>query len=413
MTAPAFDAPTAPRQEFERGQWDRPKIKPAPPLEVWADENGRTSAFRLYQRVTTAAGALDDSYGLIDWSAAQALLGVSRRQDYLMAAASMRSWDEDKGELRKLVAKCKEAAGDNAADLGSALHRFTERMDRGQDVGNVPEPYRPHLERYAQLAAPLRFTHVEVPTVCDPLQLAGTPDRLGYCSIPDPDGVVDTLRVIDTKSGKLGPGVLKMSAQLSVYAHSDLYDVRTGERTPVELDDRWGLILHLPAKASAAEVQAGAGDLYWLRLDHGWAGMGQASDQPLAVAVQAWRKVKPEQLLVPVTAPAAAEPAVDLGREASRHAITAAITTRDLAQLWQESGGTWDQELQELAAVRHAELQRLEQLRAPRAALLGALAAATEVELRELWDKHAGTDLWTDEASAAAEARYKALSVAA
>jgi hypothetical protein len=412
-TAPVFDRPTV---DWERDRWKRPKIKP-PTGETWTSGTGKVEATRPYTRVTTFAGALDDSQGLVDWKAAQALLGASRRPDYMLAAAACQSWDQDKDTLRELVEKAAEAAGESASAIGTALHAFTERMDRGEPVGFVPEPYRPHLARYEQIIAPLTFTHHEVRTVNDQLQVAGTPDRFGYCSLPDPDGVVDKRRVIDTKSGKLDDyRVPKISAQLAIYAHSALYDPTTGARTPLpDLCTRWGLIVHLPAKATAVELEAGAGDLYWVNLDHGWAGA-----EELAGRVRAWRKVRGGTLLVPARAPEPAEsteqPAtggdvpqerVDAALQA--HAILGAITTADLGLLWKQHGATWDQELQALAAERHTELKQQEDLAGPRAALAAALRGAHPELLHQLWTEYGDTPTWTEEHSTLARERHQAL----
>lgn len=361
MTVPTFARPST---DWERDGYKRPKIKP-PVGETWTDDGGRVQATRPYTRVTTFAGALDDSQGLVDWKAAQALLGASRRPDYMLGAAACTSWDQDKATLRELVAKCADAAGEDAATIGTALHAFTERMDRGEPLGFVPEPYRPHLDRYRQLVAPLRFTHHEVRTVCDQLQVAGTPDRFGYCRLPDPDGVVDRLRVVDTKSGKLDDyRVPKISAQLAIYAHSDLYDPTTGARTALEdLDTRWGLIVHLPAKATAEELAAGAGGLYWVNLEHGWAGASE-----LAGRVREWRKVRGGTLLQPATAPAvqavepAAEPSVDRETPRRSAALLAAVQTAGdtatLRQLWAEYGTSpyWTSEHTAAAGARHQQL---------------------------------------------------------
>lgn len=429
MSAPVFDRPTV---DWERDGYKRPKIKP-PVGDVWKSDKGRVEATRPYTRVTTFAGALDDSQGLVDWAAAQALLGASRRPDYVMAAAACTSWDQDKDTLRELVAKAKDAAGEDAALIGTALHSFTERIDRGEPVGHVPEPYRPHLARYEQIIAPLTFTHHEVRTVNDQLQVAGTPDRFGYCSLPDPDGVVDKRRVIDTKSGRLDDyRVPKISAQLAIYSHSALYDPATGARTPLpDLCTRWGLIVHLPAKATAAELEAGAGGLYWVNLDHGWAGA-----EELAGRVRAWRKVRGGTLLVPARAPEPLEqPATEQSSPAAaaevtaerqevldvqaqhasdaRDAIVGAVTTSDLGLLWKQHGATWDQELQALAAERHAELKQQEDLAGPRAALAAALKTASGLELRALWLEHGETPVWTEEHATLARERHQELAGAA
>jgi hypothetical protein len=70
-------------------------------------------------------------------------------------------------------------------------------------------------------------------------------------------------RILDLKTGEsIELAALGYAVQLAVYAHSVLYDVATGERTPIDLDLSTALIVHLPAgKASFTlyEVDVAAG----------------------------------------------------------------------------------------------------------------------------------------------------------
>lgn len=407
-SAAVFDRPTV---DWERDGYDRPKIKP-PVGETWpADEKGRVQAWKPYTRVTTWAKALDGGHALGEWKQRMTLLGAARRPDYVTAAASLTADPRDKKELQSLADKAKEAAGPNKADLGSALHRFTEALDRGESVEHVPEQYRVHLDNYARATSVLSFTDYETRTVCDELEVAGTPDRFGFCSIPDPDGVVDALRVIDTKTGRVDYPAT-MCTQLAIYWKSAKYDPATGQRT--ELPDlarsHWGIIVHL-------DVLTGECELYWIDLRPGWEGA------LLAGPVRAWQKatrkagdilrpLAPEQ---PATEPQepAVEPAAPSELEANRQLILGAITTADLALLWRDHGALWDQELQALAAERHAQLKQQEQLAHPRAALAAALKTADQAGLHKLWTEHGTTPTWTEEHAELARVRYQELNAAA
>jgi hypothetical protein len=273
----------APRPEldWERQLSGRPLILPNPAweadaLQAWARDRATEEGEVPYTRVTTFAEALQDASALTRWKGRRILIGASRRPDYVTAAAALTTEDRDRDALDDLAEKCLEASGPNAADVGTALHGFTERLDRGEDVGVIPAMYVESVEAYARAVSHLRFTHHEVRTVCDELEVAGTPDRFGFCDIPDPDGVVDELRVIDTKTGRVDYSAGKFSTQLSIYAHSDLYHPGTGAREPLEVNTRWGLIVHAPAGAGYAE-------LLWIELEHGWAGA------QLCKLVRTWR----------------------------------------------------------------------------------------------------------------------------
>jgi hypothetical protein len=136
------------------------------------------------------------------------------------------------------------AQAHRGADIGSAVHQMTERVDRGESV--VAGPYEADINAYtdALIAAGLSTDprYVECRLVCDALEMAGTADRL----LRRADG---SWVVADLKTGAtVDYGGLGWSAQLAAYAHSDLYDPTDDSRTPTPpLDKVVGIIIHLPA----------------------------------------------------------------------------------------------------------------------------------------------------------------------
>jgi hypothetical protein len=63
--------------------------------------------------------------------------GVSMRQDLYLLAASAAA--DDKETLDKVAEAAQEAASSSrGANTGSALHSFTERLDRGEQVAAPP-----------------------------------------------------------------------------------------------------------------------------------------------------------------------------------------------------------------------------------------------------------------------------------
>jgi len=283
----ASTAAPRPELDWERDWQGRPRILPDP---TWTPEtapaawvkDGAILESLEHTRVTTFAEALQDSSALTRWKARRVVLGMGRRPDYVIAAASLSTEDRDRDALDDLAEKALEAAGPNAADVGTAIHALTDRIDRGEDLGPVPEMYLPTLDAYRRATAVLRFVEFECRTVCDELQTAGTPDRLGFCSIPDPDGVVDALRIIDTKTGRVDYSAGKFSTQMATYRRSRKYHPGTGARQSWEElhghpVSRWGLVVHVPAGSGQAE-------LLWLDLEHGDTGAEEAA------RVRKWRQ---------------------------------------------------------------------------------------------------------------------------
>lgn len=292
-----FDRPgqlERPDSDWTRDDDGRPMILPDPEwtpgqLQHWLERPGTKDGRRHYTRVTTFAEALLDGTMLGRWKMRRVALGMGRRPDYVVAAAALTAEDRDREALNDLAEKALEAAGPNAADIGTALHGFSERIDRGEPVGFVPEPYRADLDAYREkVQQHLTWKHREERMVCDALETAGTPDGIAYVDEPDPDGVADLLRIVDLKTGNVQTTAGKFSCQLGIYANSALYDPQTGKRTwPADLDKRWGVVLHMPAGVGTAELR-------WLNLEHGWLGA------QLAGPVRRWRTVNYADLMRPL-----------------------------------------------------------------------------------------------------------------
>lgn len=244
--------------EIQRDRWGRPMIIPP--------NGGKAVA---YTRATTLAGAIEDSSGLIKWKSGMTLLGAAKQPHLAMAALAAA---DNKSELYKLAEKAAEAAGSDIASLtGTAMHTFTERIDRGQEIGDVPDLFRPDVLAYQEATIAMKRLHIEQLVVCDELKAAGTPDL-----IVEWDGV---RYIADKKTGSV-EYPHKMAAQLGIYAHSQHYDIATGKRTPLPgVDGQRGIIIHLPAGEGVAK-------LYWVNIAAGWDAV------QLGVKVREWRSRK-------------------------------------------------------------------------------------------------------------------------
>lgn len=227
-----------------------------------------------YTRPTTLAKALSDMDGLMKWSNRMTALGLAQRQDLLLRVAA--AGGDDKRELDRLCEQAKEAAASSSgANLGTALHKLTERIDLGEDV-RAPKPFDLDLEAYEMALgnAGVKIVPgmVEISLVCDEVQAAGTADRLV--------AINGNHYVADLKTG----GFLawqEYALQLAIYAHSVPYDLTADERRdwPHPPSQDKALIIHLPAGS-------GRCDLYWLDIARGWRAV------KAALWVREWRKTK-------------------------------------------------------------------------------------------------------------------------
>ena len=260
-----------------RDRWGRPLIDPV--------DGGKPIP---YTRVSTLAKALDDKNQLMQWKCRQTALGMATRPDLVTKAKAV---GDDRRALNEVVDEALSAAqSDRAANVGTALHAFTEKVDAGQDPADLvghTDPIFLDLVAYREATRGIEMAAAELFVVCDELQAAGSFDRL--LNLP---GV--GLVVADLKTGQHEPNYPHgVAQQIAIYAHGTLYDPKQGRIAALaDLGVRTdvGLLIHLPA-------ERGICDLYTIDLDHGWQ-LAQA-----AVAVRNAYRAKP---LTAYTAPAPA-----------------------------------------------------------------------------------------------------------
>jgi len=244
--------------DIERDRYGRPLVIPP--------DGGKPVA---YTRTTTVAGSLDDGTALIAWKMRMACIGLSQRPDLLLAVAAT---DKDNTkELNALVEDAMEAAGANsAARIGSAVHALTEVLDRGEELGVVPDLYLADLKAYADATANFKNVWMEQFCVLDEYKIAGTPDR-----IVEYEG---ELYISDLKTGSLHPTSVAM--QLSVYAHAAPYDPATGQRSSWgKVNQDRAIVVHLPAGKAQCT-------LHWVDIKEGWQGI------QIAMQARKWRDQK-------------------------------------------------------------------------------------------------------------------------
>jgi len=258
-----------------------------PSAQIKRDQYGRyriphpdTGKETSWTRATTLANTLADRFGLEQWSKRNVVLGLGARHDLYAQAASCKA--DDKDALNRIVKDAEEAAKSSAgANLGTALHRFTERIDAGEEL-TAPPPWDADVQAYKQAMQAHGITviptWIEQVVMLADYGVAGTLDRLLYA--PGWPGH----RIGDVKTGKdvIRYGMTEIALQLALYAHAThLFNPATGETTAVHavIDQDTAVVMHLPVGKATCT-------LYQVDIAAGWQAV------QLAIDVRNWRKRK-------------------------------------------------------------------------------------------------------------------------
>lgn len=253
-----------------------------------------------YTRTSTFADAIEDKSNLADWKLRMAVAGIAKRPDLLGGVNEVDPKSDDgKKLLNEIAATAIDLAGAHeAADKGTVLHSFTERVDAGDaSLPGATEQDRADIMAYMLETIDFKMLHAEGFVVCDRLTSAGSFDRILHYEGPGPDGLPFDDDVIgDLKTGRIDYGSIKFAVQLAIYAHSEWYDwsrfpidgydpndsvKERGKaiakwkkveheykdaklaRKPLGVNQDWGVLIHLPVGQARA-------DLYWVDLKVGW-----------------------------------------------------------------------------------------------------------------------------------------------
>lgn len=317
--APADD-PFA-RAGIERDQYGRP-ILPDPV----------TGEVVKWTRVTTMAGAIEDTFHLQKWSARMTAKGIALRDDLRALAAASDPNDADgKKDLQRAADEAKEHAGGSVgANLGTAVHSFIRRVVAGElMIGDVPASWRPDVEAWfgAMREACLEPMPEYAETLCvnRELVVAGSFDRPVRCKRTGRIYIEDD----KTGLGELDYSQVKTSAQLAMYARADAYwrpssvDAvgNMGYVKPLDVDKATAIVIHAPVMTGTATAQR-------VDIEFGW---GVAQE---AARVRNLRKRKPFSLYTP---PAETPDAVTV------EMVAACTTIEDVYALAKAAGALWTQ----------------------------------------------------------------------
>ena len=228
---------------------------------------------------------LDDENALVNWKLDRAIEGVAKDPALQARVAAVKPDDRAAfKELRELAINT--GRGDQAADIGTALHAMSERWEDDNDEFDPPEQYAKTLRAYTAEMEKigLRSVLFEFQIVNEHFGAAGTVDRLYEAGKPimTPDGEIHppgTLFIGDLKTGKkLDFSLPGYCVQTAIYAGGRRYDVIDDEfmATP-EWNRDWGLVVHMPADQEFCEF-------VWVDL-----GVGNYGAEMVA-QVRRWRK---------------------------------------------------------------------------------------------------------------------------
>lgn len=327
MTSDPFGTPGG-TGEIQRDQYGRYKL----PDPV-------TGKPRVWTRATTWADTIAERFALNQWGGRMAAKGLAMRPDLLALAAATPLTDS--ATLNKLVEQAKEAAGaKEKANLGTAVHGFTEKVDQGGSLDDVPEPWRGDVQAYAEAMNGSGYEvdpqYVERVCVVPELGVAGTFDRLLFESRTQ----IKTPKVYTTGDLKTGANVHyawgEIAVQLSLYAHAThLWDPVKGEYSPMpEVRQDVAIVMHLPVGSRKCT-------LYEIDIEAGW------EAAKLCGVVREYRKNK--KLAVPFLEHVAGAEFIDWAQR-----IREASSRDDLSAIWQQATtrGEWTEALEKLGQAQ-------------------------------------------------------------
>jgi hypothetical protein len=227
----------------------------------------------VWPRVSTIMKTHADESGLTDWKIRMAMKGLAISPDLIAMVASL-DIDNDKSKFGEAIEQANNrATSKKGANFGTAVDRFTERLDGGESIASmgVPEGLRADVEAYART---LREHGLEVlpeytqrTAVNVTHEYAGTWDRVvRHISTGELFALDLKSNKPDAKTGRMSSySWLEYISQLAAYAYAEhmcTLDFEDYEPMP-EVNKTKGLILHLPSGK-------GRGELYGVRLERGW-----------------------------------------------------------------------------------------------------------------------------------------------
>lgn len=163
--------------EDERDRWGRP-------LVALPDGSGSEG----YRRASSYGSPLEDPFRLDKWKLRQVAIGMMLRPALGVALAAVYpDLDSDnegaakdaKDEVDRIVEEAMRVAGaEEKANIGTALHKICERIDRGLDPGFIPPAYEQDIIAYVDMISAFEVLSIERIVVQDKYKVGGKLDRV-------------------------------------------------------------------------------------------------------------------------------------------------------------------------------------------------------------------------------------------
>lgn len=301
-------------------------------------ETGKAQA---WTRVTTIAGTLKDRYGLERWDQRNVVYGMGQRRALWAQAAAAKLTDVK--TLDKVADRAKEAADSLAgADLGTVIHTFTERVDRGEDF-QVPEPFAADVAAYRQAMALAEIETavgwIERVVIIPEIGACGTLDRMNTHPAWTLPRIGDVKSAADKPQGNgsvrdpiTSYGMQDIPLQLAMYAQgTHWWDLENEQWVEMPAVDQCRAILfHVPALMGECRI-------YEIDIEAGWQAVRHA------MWARDWRKRKNlYELVLSVDGNGeiarAAQPEGDDGNNEPASAVTADAGASTGARMSQKGG---------------------------------------------------------------------------
>lgn len=236
-----------------------------------------------WTRATTVANTLADRYGLEQWDQRNVVYGMAQRPDLVLRAAACKR--DDNSDLDSIVKDAKAAAAStSAANVGTAIHQFIERIDQGEDL-TVPAPYDQDVAAYQQKMKDhgiVVMGQMLERIVCLPVAgVAGTLDRVNIAEqwLLPRVGDIKTAQDGTDYEGRPYNKILKYGGadiplQLAIYAHAEYVwepASQSWSRLP-DLDLDTAVVVHIPAGQAECRI-------YEVDIKAGWEAVQIALDE--------------------------------------------------------------------------------------------------------------------------------------
>lgn len=315
-----------------------------------------------WTRATTWAKTISDTFKIHQWQERMVAKGLVARPDlYALVGTIDDSNPNAKNELNRICEDAKAAAGSKVgANLGTAVHNYTEQLDMGVEFRSigVPSTIAADVVSYGEMMStygllPVRDM-IERVVLNTKLGVAGRLDRVLTNTKPvgrwtEPG----ELFIGDVKTAaNIGYSWLEVSIQLAIYANADYFwNIETKTYEPIPpIDLHEAIVMHVP-------VQQGEATPYRVDIEMGWkyaelAGLVRSARSDKKLAVRLGETIMSRPVVEAVQD--------DMPRELDiRARIDDAKCVQDLSDIWAyaQPRGLWTDELEAYG------LQKAEDLR--------------------------------------------------